>query len=256
MTRRLIFVSTLALFLPLLSFAESEAGPDSVVGGKYRARYQLQTASQKLIDNLGDGFDDLYGVRNFRAVLNGVYYRGGANNYFNKHKKRANANPLPAEGLRHLCREGFTEAVYLYDKNFDKAAKSTLCRTLDGHSNTLTYKQISPLAYLPEDLAELHGMIFDHVRHPRKGGIYVHCWNGWHASGYVAATTLRQFCDYSAADAVAYWDTNTDGNNVEPGYEKIREAIRNFTPNRNITLSPEEKAVLCPKPGDLVFSPR
>lgn len=63
--------------------------------------------SDKLVDNTGEGYDALYGTRNVRAVLNGVYYRGGANNYYNKHLKRKNSNPLPDEGLLHLCEEGF-----------------------------------------------------------------------------------------------------------------------------------------------------
>ena len=40
----------------------------------------------------------------------------------------------------------------------------------------------------------------------------MHCWNGWHASGYISALSLRQFCGVSGSDAVAYWIRNTDNN--------------------------------------------
>lgn len=253
MTRRFQLICLLSAFL-FSSFAQADDfSASAVTGGKYRSRYKLKNASEKLIDNEGNGYDRLYGLRNMRSVLNGVYYRGGANNYFNKHKKRANTNPLPKEGLVNLCKAGFTRAVYFYDKNYETARKVTKCRLSDRTENTLEYLQISPLNYVKEDLDRLHAYFFDHVRHPRLGPIYGHCWNGWHASGYVAATTLRQFCDYSAEQAVAYWDVNTDGINTEPGYENIRQAVRDFTPNPNMRLTAEEKKILCPAPGDFAF---
>ncbi|MGZ3693848.1 MAG: hypothetical protein ACXWQO_06580 [Bdellovibrionota bacterium] len=246
------FVAALCL-LPFTGHASTEPETDSTVGASYRARYPLSTASQKLVDNQGNGFDALYGVRNMRAVLNGVYYRGGANNAFNKHGKRSNSNPLPAEGLVNLCKEGFGHAVYLYPDRFSTAAKITKCRMKDNTENVLTYKQISPLSYNKADLDELHGLIFEHVRNPRLGAIYDHCWNGWHASGYVAATALRQFCGFTAAQAVNYWNINTDGNDKESGFENIRQRIRNFTVNPNMQLSSAEKTALCPAPASLSF---
>jgi hypothetical protein len=229
-------------------------GDTTVVGAEHRARYPLTSATQKLIDNQGNGFEPLYGLRNVRAVLNGVYYRGGANNSYNKHKKRSNANPLPEEGLQHMCEEGFGHAVYLYDENFSTASKVTRCRTKDGANNTLDYVQIDGLASGYEKTKELHELIYQHIRDPRLGAIYDHCWNGWHASGYVAATTLRQFCGFSAEQAVKYWDVNTDGNNKESGYESIRRKIRGFVPDPNMQLSAAEKAALCPDPGSLAFT--
>lgn len=243
-------------FFPSISLGTWIYGDDDVllgsVGANYRARYTLASASSKLVDNHGNGFDALYGVRNFRAVLSGVYYRGGANNVYNKHKKRSNMNPLPTEGLENLCEEGFTKAVYLYAKNYSKAPKQIRCRAMDGHENTLEYVQISPLDFNGADLERLHAMIFDHIRNPRLGPIYSHCWNGWHSSGYLAATTLRQFCDFSAEQAVAYWNLNTDGHSGS-SYNEIRRKIRAFVPNRSLVLSMEEKRDLCPEPGNLAY---
>ena len=69
----------------------------------------------KIVDNRGDGFDDLYGTRNLRPILHGVAYRGGANNYYHKTNKRKNNNPLPKDGLQNLCTEGFS--FYLLIQN-------------------------------------------------------------------------------------------------------------------------------------------
>lgn len=241
------------LVLSLSFFALSFSAYAEVVGEQYRARYPLTSASQKLVSNNGSGFADLYGTRNFRAVLNGVYYRGGANNAYLKPHTRPNSNPLPPIGLENLCKEGFGQAVYLYNTNFNSADHEVRCRMRDGNENLLTYLQISPLAYRRADQQKLLTLIHEHIRDPRLGPIYDHCWNGWHASGFVAAITLRQFCGFSGEEAVAYWNINTDGNNKGSGYDKIRKNLRAFVAFPNLSLSEEEKAKLCPMPGSLSF---
>ena len=252
MVFRIVFFGT-ATFFFLWGTARAGNPGGSVVGEEYRNRYALSNASQKLIDNYGKGYSGLYGTRNFRAVLNGVYYRGGANNlYFVP--KRANSNPLPTKGLENLCKEGFSHAVYFYSTNFSSAPKSLRCKDFHGNENTIEYLQISPLHYRAADLKTLITMIYDHVRDPRLGPIYDHCWNGWHASGFVGAITLRQFCGFTGDQAVAYWNLNTDGNNKGTGYDDLRARIRAFTPYAGMRLSAEEKAELCPKPGTLGFS--
>lgn len=253
MVFRIIFFGMAAFFF---FWGTSKAGAppkDGIIGEEYRSRYALNNASQKLIDNNGKGFSGLYGTRNFRAVLNGVYYRGGANNlYFVP--KRANSNPLPTKGLENLCKEGFGKAVYFYSTNFSSAPKSIKCRDFKGNENTIEYQQISPLHYRAEDLKTLLTMIYSHVRDPRLGPIYDHCWNGWHASGYVAALTLRQFCGFTGDQAVAYWNLNTDGNNKGASYDDLRSRLRAFVPYPGMALTSAERAELCPTPGNLSFS--
>jgi hypothetical protein len=224
----------------------------NTTGDLFRLRYPVKNASEKLVSNNGQGLASLYGTRNTRAVLNGVYYRGGANN-IHFIPKRGNMNPLPDKGLENLCKEGFSHAVYLYSDNYESAPKEVKCVTFAGADNTLSYLQISPLAYKDEDMRRLHALIFDHIRDPRLGPIYDHCWNGWHASGYVAATALRQFCGFTGDQAVAYWNVNTDGNNGS-NYNRLRDRIRNFQINPEMQLSEEEKTVLCPSPGSLNFT--
>lgn len=72
----------------------------------------------------------------------------------------------------------------------------------------------------------------------------MHCWNGWHASGLVSSLALRQFCDMSGKDAVAYWNQNTDGNNGS-GYDSIRQRIIDFKPLSQYKITDKEKRLIC-----------
>ena len=89
----------------------------------YHNRYQKDFVTDKITNNHGDGNDSLYGTRNMRPVLHGVWYRGGANNAFHKRRKRDNRNPLPNDGLKNLCREGFSSAFYLYSTRYTPKLK-------------------------------------------------------------------------------------------------------------------------------------
>jgi hypothetical protein len=218
-------------------------------GATYRQRYALKDATQKLVDNKGNGHENLYGVRNFRAVLNGIYYRGGANNAYHRTNKRGNENPLPNDGLQNLCEEGFGTAVYLYATNYATAPKSVKCRAFDGTENTLEYKQVSVLSGTSQ-VKQILSVIYDHIRNPRLGPVYMHCWNGWHASGFAGAAALRQFCGFTADQAVSYWNKNIDG--VEVG-ESVRNKIRAFQPFSDFSLTAAEKKAFCPDPSSLKF---
>lgn len=213
----------------------------------YEKRYPLHDVYSKLVDNHGDGFEALYGVRNFRKVLSGVVYRGGGNNAFNKNHRRSNANPLPSEGLRHLCQEGFSTAIYLYEQNYASAPHDVSCQSVFGGRNELSYEQFSPLSG-QHGVRDILKIISLRLRSSSdQSPIYLHCWNGWHASGFISAVTLRQFCGWSGRQAVAYWDRNTDGNNGSSGYEKIRQKIRDFTPYPELAIDEETRAKVCPR---------
>ena len=54
----------------------------------YQDRYQVSDLNTKIVNNVGNGFEDLYGTRNMRVVLDGLYYRGGGNNYYHRTNKR------------------------------------------------------------------------------------------------------------------------------------------------------------------------
>jgi hypothetical protein len=212
----------------------------------YQTRYKLPDPYKKLVDNHGDGFEDLYGVRNFRAVLNGVVYRGGANNSYNKYGKRSNSNPLPTLGLRNLCEEGFGTAVYMYSTNYSGAPKTTTCKSTLESTNTLNYIQESVLLH-ESSVKKVLTLIYNKLtKDSDKSPIYLHCWNGWHASGFISAVTLRQFCGYTGDQAVNYWNLNTDGNNKGSSYDKIRSKIKAYKVDSSMTISSDLKSRICP----------
>jgi hypothetical protein len=206
-----------------------------------RDRYRLNDLYSKIVDNRGNGEERLYGVRNARLLFKNIL-RGGANNYYHRTNARSNTNPLPEDGLLNLCQEGFTSAIYLYETNFSTASKNVRCETREGGMNTLQYfnypysKSDSPL----KALTLVHQHLTDN-----QGSLYIHCWNGWHASGYISAISLIQFCGWNATDAVTYWDRNTDGVNTDPGYESIRKKIRNFKVFPELQISDELKKEFC-----------
>lgn len=206
--------------------------------------YELRSTNQKLVNDRGDGFEPLYGTRNLRAVVAGVMYRGGANNKYFKYGPRDNRNPLPDLGLKNLCEEGFSTAVYLYSDNYATAPKRVDCidrRT--GQANTLAYEQIGP--YNERSVRDLLSMVHRKIKAPSEGSVYMHCWNGWHASGLISAYALRQFCGLTGDQAVKYWDLNTDGNHTDPNFAKIRANIRAFTPHADLAITAEERESLC-----------
>lgn len=209
-----------------------------------KERYGLKSTHAKLIDNQGNGHDDLYGVRNLRTVLANTLYRGGANNYYNRYGKRDNRNPLPTMGLENLCKDGFDTAVYLYTTNYESAPKKVDCvDRKTGKPNSLVYEQISP--YNEKSIREMLNIVYTKVKAPGSAPAYFHCWNGWHASGLISAYSLRQFCGLSGADAVKYWDLNTDGNNTDAAFKAIRQSIRDFVPYSDFKLTSAEQKKLC-----------
>ena len=209
----------------------------------YRERYDLKDVFQKRVDDRGEGFEPLYGTRNFRRVLDGVMYRGGANNKHHRDHRRNNVNPLPDDGLQNLCEEGFDEAVYLYSTRFESAPESVDCHDFNGHRNHLDYRSISP--FESHGAAELLRLIHRHLAAVGSGRpVYFHCWNGWHASGFISALALRQFCNFSAGEAVTYWRANTDGH--DRGRESLLAKIRSFQPDPTLRISPSLRHRVCP----------
>ena len=208
---------------------------------EYETRYQLNTRTQKLVDNKGDGYESLYGVRNFRTVLRGIMYRGGANNAYNKFKKRDNMNPLPDMGVTNLCKQGFKSSVYLYTTNFLGAQKTASCSDVHGDKNKIDYKQITGLDEKNETV--FLEMIYKAIKGEIPSPIYFHCWNGWHSSGLVSTLALRQFCGLDASQAVQYWIENTDGNSS--GYDSIKKRIKDFKPRPQFQITETERREIC-----------
>ena len=230
-----------SLFLSIILFClNSQSLPVEQIQ-EFDLRYQLKNTHEKLVDNLGNNFESLYGVRNFRTVLRGLVYRGGANNSYNKYGKRPNMNPLPNLGINNLCKEGFHSAIYLYTKNFDTAPKVTSCKNNLGAENELNYQQIT--AFDETNTEKYLKIVYDMIHDKKAGPLYIHCWNGWHASGLISALMLRQFCDMSGEEAQNYWIENTD--NHSDGYDDVKDRIKNFKPLEKFKISKEIQQQIC-----------
>jgi hypothetical protein len=205
----------------------------------YKSLYKVECLNQKITDNHGNGFEQLYGTRNMRTILYGVAYRGGGNNFFHNSNKRDNHNPLPDDGLNHLCMNGFENAVYLYNTNFSTAKKEYInIETND----TLHYIQNS--GNDRKGMKNILLMIKNIIDNPSEGPVYLHCWNGWHQSGYVSASILMQFCNLTNDQAYQYWLDNTDG--VNKGYDNVKSMVKNFKRFDDISISEEQKELICP----------
>ncbi len=218
----------------------------------YKNRYKEKDLLHKVVDNWGNGFENLYGTRNVRPILHGVAYRGGANNYFHKENKRSNSNPLPLDGVTNLCKEGFSKSVYLYRQNFDTTQVEFTCDCINGEENTMEYYQKD--YFDDEHIKDMLEMVYESAVNPTVGPVYLHCWNGWHASGFISAIILKQFCGYSDFDAVNYWDLATDGANRSPRYKNIRDKIKNFVPYPEYLISDSLGNYICPEMPEIIDS--
>ncbi len=210
----------------------------------YQKRYKETDLLYKIVDNWGNGFDELYGTRNMRTILHGVAYRGGANNYYHKTAKRNNSNPMPNDGVRNLCKEGFSSSIYLYRKNWETAPVLDTCKCVNDSKNVLKYDQFD--YFDDQHVYEMLEIVYKSAIDSTIGPVYLHCWNGWHASGFISAIILKQFCGMSDLDATSYWDLGTDGANTSPRYNKIRERIKNFKPYSEFILKDSLQNRICP----------
>ncbi|MFD1553083.1 hypothetical protein DNU06_12195 [Putridiphycobacter roseus] len=251
------------LFLPFFLHAQSDTLTDSTINYDaqntiiltpdfYKKRYVESDLMYKITDNKGNGFDSLYGTRNMRPILHGVAYRGGANNYYHLTDKRNNHNPLPNDGMDNLCAEGFSAGVYLYQQNFETAPLADTCNCIDKDTNTFQYYQKD--YFDDKHVRDMVEMVYQSATNDSVGPVYLHCWNGWHASGFISAVILKQFCGYSNFDAVNYWDLGTDGANTSPRYQTQRERIKAFQPYPEFTVSDSLKNCLCPPMPDNIDS--
>lgn len=220
--------------------------------GYYKERYAEKDLMYKIVDNWGNGYDSLYGARNVRPILHGVAYRGGANNYFHKEAKRNNHNPLPDDGVKNLCKEGFSGSVYLYRKNWESAPPITTCDCVNGAKNKMDYYQYD--YFDDKHVYEMVKLVYESAIDSTRGPVYLHCWNGWHASGFISAIILKQFCGFSDLEATAYWDIGTDGANNSPRYNSIRQRIMDFEPISEFIISDSLGQVICPPMPEFIDS--
>mgnify|MGYP006129831055 CR=1 FL=1 len=226
-------------FLPFISFSQSIDTSIITKVNFYKSKYQVKCVDEKITDNHGNGCEELYGTRNLRVILHGVAYRGGGNNYYHRSNKRDNKNPLPIDGLKNLLDNGFSKSIYLYTENFESAPPFLVKQE---NNDTLRYYQLG--GDTRSELDSILMFTYNSIISNDVGPIYLHCWNGWHQSGFVAAVLLKQFCGYSTAKSLHYWEDCAD--NWTRGYDRIRDSIRSFIPIEKYKISQELSDAICP----------
>jgi hypothetical protein len=165
-----------------------------------------------------------HGIRDFREVMPGVLYRGGANN---------GHAPLSHDELNALCEDDIGTAIYLYTTGFSgpsvthcsKGSLDYIDKGWEGSGRTAVHKQI-----------------YDVIKNKGKP-VFIHCWYGIHATGAVAATALMQFCNVSPQQAVNYWKVGVP---AKLQYPKVIQSIMSFKPDPALRLTPEERDQYCP----------
>ncbi len=161
-------------------------------------------------------------LQRFYEVMPGALYRGGTT-------EGVGRAAMKESSLKALCENGFSQAYFLYGK----PSKPTVrCNAGEIRYSQKNWKKPQPIL---ED-------IYNNIQR-NSGPVYVHCWYGVHASGYVSAVALRQFCGYSAERAVEYWKSY-----IAPSlqYQEVQTLIRNFKPDSRLSLSESQKSTYCP----------
>lgn len=166
------------------------------------------------------------GIRDFREVLRGTLFRGGANN---------GQAPMNSTQLRAMCERNMGVSVYLYNKGFSDPGPISCSQG----SMIYATKMWSRDAAVTEVLQAVYNSI-------TTGGkpVFIHCWYGIHATGMVAAMALMQFCDATPSQAVAYWKV---GIAPQLQYPHVIEKIENFQPRSHLRISAADKARICPQ---------
>jgi hypothetical protein len=178
------------------------------------------------------------GLTHFRVVMPGVLYRGGTEG------PRAGGDgprrPLQNQSLQALCKAGFSQAVYAYRTGWN-GTENVSCA---GNSLQYDYHQWDNRAALKKVFIKLHEIITQ-----GKGAMYVHCWYGLHASGFISATALAQFCGSTGWDsrrAAEYWDSV-----IPPKirYPKEHNQVANFVrfTDPELQISVQDATRVCPQ---------
>lgn len=173
-----------------------------------------------------------------RVVLRGALYRSGS----------------PSEGaIEQLCRNRWQRVYSLYGDRttmrgprnpamIERGVDERRCAARDGGEHALAW-QPALAAARNRTLPLVFRDVITAVREPARGPVLIHCWNGLHSAGMIAAMALRQFCGLSGEDGAAYWLATTSH---ATAYPYMVEHIRDFRPLPGFSLTPEERRRVCP----------
>lgn len=176
--------------------------------------------------------ESAFGVTNFKPVMRGVLYRGGA----------GGIRALTSDQITNLCKAGFSHAVFAYGPEGDKKKQGKSpgtynCTMIDGRQNSIQYHYIK---YNAEK--EFIEIVYKVIR-DQSGPVFEHCWAGNHASGELAAKALRQFCDFNPSQTFNYWLATiaNPGNGDTPAVR-----AKNYDRVSNMTLDAATQSEICP----------
>lgn len=174
-------------------------------------------------------------IKDYKPTMPGVLLRGGSRG----------ANPLNEHQLQRLCQDGVGHAIYTYDTGFKQGPART-CIRKDGTQGRIEYSYYRFLDKkgIEASMRAIHNSIVN----PSSGSVFVHCWNGWHASGEIAAMALKQFCDYTNEQAIEYWKANIGDKGNLPKYGRVLTRISNFQPDPQLKVGLKAQRAFCPSP--------
>ncbi len=175
--------------------------------------------------------DVKYGVYNYKPVMPGVLYRGGSTTS----TPTGQQAPLSSSSQQALCNDGFDAAVYAYPAGWSGGDKSIRCA--NGQMTYVDRRWDHPNE-VHDVMAELHNIIVE-----GKGAMYVHCYYGVHASGFLATVALMQFCGLKGQAAIDYWDSNVP---AKIRYPKVHDMINAYRVDPALAITPEQAARVCP----------
>lgn len=161
-------------------------------------------------------------IKNPQQVLGALLTRAGV----------ANMKSLDHSELVELCESGYTEAYFVYPGANDQRVSCS--------RGTIHYRSVSDYRS-PETMNVILEAINSGLQTGSKS--FVHCYNGAHASGFVAAVVLRSFCGLSGDQAVNYWDRTLNGYPLEePNRSRLMARIRAYPVRGELELSEAQKS--------------
>lgn len=171
------------------------------------------------------------GLAFVRPVLSGVLYRGG---FKGGDKARTG---LSLSQRKQLCGSGFSSARYI---DFGKHTTYGETSCVNGKLTYSAGKSTRPDDVMME--------IYNVIKNPGKGPVYVHCMWGVHSSGAISAMALVQFCGWSEERAKKYWNDARNGAGCSDGCDAwIDHHFDHFKKNPSLQILAAEQAAICPK---------
>jgi hypothetical protein len=184
-----------------------------------------------LMVGIGASAHAAVGLRFEKDVLKGALVRAGG---------PGGQESLPDAVVKNLCERGFSKVFYLYPTRGFSNQGVHRC----SGGKTIEYLGAS---WKGDGLRAILTAVVEAVQ-TNSGPVLAHCWNGWHASGEVAAVALIQFCNWDGKRAADYWAANIpDKKNLGThGHQEIMARIRKYKPFSDLRLSESQKSRVCP----------